>query len=56
MAVDSDEQVIGNSEEKPLGSKYAHEIEKRLRWHWRRRRRQSASWRVDETYVKFREE
>ena len=28
------------------------EIEKRLRWHWRRPR--SRSWRVDETYVKVR--
>jgi Transposase and inactivated derivatives len=32
--------------------KYAPEIEKRLRWHWRRPR--STSWRVDETYVKVR--
>lgn len=32
--------------------KYAPEIEKRLRWHWRRP--QSTSWRVDETYVKVR--
>jgi len=32
--------------------KYAPEIEKRLRWHWRRP--QSWSWRVDETYVKVR--
>lgn len=32
--------------------KYAPEIEKRLRWYWRRR--QSTSWRVDETYVKVR--
>ena len=33
---------------------FAHqaEIEKRLRWHWRRP--QSTSWRVDETYVKVR--
>jgi transposase, IS6 family len=31
---------------------YAPEIEKRLRWHWRRPR--SGSWRVDETYVKVR--
>ena len=30
--------------------KYAPEIEKRLRWQWRRP--QSTSWRVDETYVK----
>jgi IS6 family transposase len=30
--------------------RYAPEIEKRLRWHWRRPR--SGSWRVDETYVK----
>ena len=30
--------------------KYAREIEKRQRWHWRRP--QSTSWRVDETYVK----
>jgi len=30
--------------------KYAPEIEKRRRWHWRRPR--SGSWRVDETYVK----
>ncbi len=30
--------------------KYAPEIEKRLRWQWRRPR--SISWRVDETYVK----
>jgi transposase, IS6 family len=29
--------------------RYAPEIEKRLRWHWRRPR--SGSWRVDETYV-----
>jgi len=32
--------------------RYATEIEKRLRWHWRRPR--STSWRVDETYVKVR--
>lgn len=32
--------------------KYASEIQKRLRWRWRRR--QSTSWRVDETYVKVR--
>ena len=32
--------------------KYAPEIEKRLRCHWRRS--QSMSWRVDETYVKVR--
>jgi transposase, IS6 family len=32
--------------------KFAPEIEKRLRWHWRRPR--STSWRVDETYVKVR--
>jgi hypothetical protein len=32
--------------------KYAPEIEKRLRWQWRRP--QSTSWRVDETYVKVR--
>ena len=32
--------------------KYAPEIEKRLRWHWRRP--QSTSWRVDKTYVKVR--
>jgi DDE domain len=32
--------------------RYALEIEKRLRWHWRRPR--SESWRVDETYVKVR--
>ncbi len=32
--------------------KYALEIEKRLRWQWRRP--QSTSWRVDETYVKVR--
>jgi transposase, IS6 family len=31
---------------------YAPEIEKRLRWQWRRPR--STSWRVDETYVKVR--
>jgi hypothetical protein len=30
--------------------RYAPEIEKQLRWHWRRPR--SGSWRVDETYVK----
>ena len=30
--------------------KYAPEIEKRLRWQWRRPR--STSWRVDESYVK----
>jgi IS6 family transposase len=33
--------------------KYAPEIEKRLRWQWRRPR--STSWRVDETYVKVRD-
>ena len=32
--------------------RYAPEIEKRLRWHWRRPR--AGSWRVDETYVKVR--
>jgi transposase-like protein len=32
--------------------KHAPEIEKWLRWHWRRP--QSTSWRVDETYVKVR--
>jgi transposase-like protein len=32
--------------------RYAPEMEKRLRWQWRRR--QSTSWRVDETYVKVR--
>jgi transposase, IS6 family len=32
--------------------RYAPEIEKRLRWHWRGPR--SRSWRVDETYVKVR--
>ena len=32
--------------------KYAPEIEKRLRWRWRRPL--STSWRVDETYVKVR--
>ncbi len=32
--------------------KYAPEIEKRLRWQWRRP--QSTSWRVDETYIKVR--
>ena len=32
--------------------RYAPEIERRLRWHWRRPR--SRSWRVDETYVKVR--
>jgi transposase-like protein len=32
--------------------RYAPEIEKRLRWQWREPR--SASWRVDETYVKVR--
>ena len=32
--------------------RYAPEIEKRLRWHWRRPR--SGSWRVDETYVRVR--
>jgi transposase, IS6 family len=30
--------------------RYAPEIEKRLRWHWRRPH--SGSWRADETYVK----
>ncbi len=34
--------------------KFAPEIEKRLRWRWRRS--QSTSWRVDETYVKGRGE
>src|SRR5271168_4752810 len=32
--------------------RYAPEIERRLRWQWRRPR--SGSWRVDETYVKVR--
>ena len=32
--------------------RYAPEMEKRLRWYWRRPR--STSWRVDETYVKVR--
>ena len=32
--------------------RYAPEMEKRLRWQWRRPR--SGSWRVDETYVKVR--
>lgn len=32
--------------------KFAWEIEKRLRWHWRRP--QSTSWRVDKTHVKVR--
>ena len=32
--------------------RYAPEMEKRLRWQWRRP--QSTSWRVDETYVKVR--
>jgi transposase-like protein len=32
--------------------RYAPEIEKRLRWQWRRPR--STSWRVDKTYVKVR--
>ena len=32
--------------------RYAAELEKRLRWQWRRPR--STSWRVDETYVKVR--
>ncbi len=32
--------------------RYAPEIEKRLRWQWRRPK--STSWRVDETYVKVR--
>jgi len=32
--------------------KYASEMEKRLRWQWRRPH--STSWRVDETYVKVR--
>ena len=32
--------------------RYAPEMEKRLRWQWRRPR--SSSWRVDETYVKVR--
>src|SRR3954465_4887306 len=32
--------------------RYAPEIEKRLRWQWRRPR--STSWRVDETYVRVR--
>jgi IS6 family transposase len=32
--------------------RYAPEIEKRLRWHWRRPR--AGSWRVDETCVKIR--
>ncbi len=34
------------------GQRFAPEIEKRLRWQWRRP--QSKSWRVDETYVKVR--
>ena len=32
--------------------RYAPEIERRLRWYWRRPR--STSWRVDETYVRVR--
>ena len=32
--------------------RYAPEIEKRLRWQWRRP--QTTSWRVDETYIKVR--
>ena len=32
--------------------RFAPELEKRLRWQWRRP--QSASWRIDETYVKVR--
>lgn len=32
--------------------RYAPEMERRLRWHWRRSR--SRSWRIDETYVKVR--
>ena len=32
--------------------RYAPEIEKRLRWQWRRPA--STSWRIDETYVKVR--
>ena len=32
--------------------RFAPELEKRLRWQWRRPR--SASWRIDETYVKVR--
>ena len=32
--------------------RYAPEIEKRLRWQWRRPH--STSWRVDETYIKVR--
>ena len=32
--------------------RFAPEMEKRLRWQWRRP--QSASWRIDETYVKVR--
>lgn len=32
--------------------RYAPEIEKRMRWQWRRGR--SQSWRVDETYIKIR--
>jgi transposase, IS6 family len=34
--------------------RYAPEIEKRLRWHWRRPG--SLSWRVDETYLKIKGE
>ena len=34
--------------------RYAPEIEKRLRWQWRRPRSQATSWLVDETYVKVR--
>ena len=37
-----------------MGSKYAPEIEKRLRWQWRQPG--STSWRVDETYIKIRGE
>ena len=32
--------------------RFAPEMEKRLRWQWRRP--QSSSWRIDETYVKVR--
>jgi transposase, IS6 family len=45
---------VDHSTDLPLGSEYAPEMKKRLRWKWRRP--QSTSWRVDETYVKVRGE
>jgi transposase, IS6 family len=44
--------AVGHSTIYRWVQKYAPEIEKRLRWHWRRP--QSTNWHVGETYVKVR--